>query len=228
QEIVKVFLLLAIAAILLGGSMAATDVEAHVPTAVTLSSETETKITITWVHLGTAAANGCGSGCGLSDSGTTNNRDVDVLRGSTNIVNNSTAQTFTDSSLSEGTEYNYTVCHGDPSTTNCAVTGTYALKADPAFSHTLAGNGTGLGFLSQTVTLSTSPTSIGVLWAGPTHNNTNVIGLKVQYQKAGDSSFTTSTENSTGINGGKAVPVHTITGLTSGATYTVKLSGVTG
>ena len=105
----KIFLLFAIATILLGGSMAATDVEAHVPTAVTLSAETETKITITWVHLGSQAANGCGSGCGLSDSGTTNNRDVDVLRGSTNIVNNSTAQTFTDSSLSEGTEYNYTV-----------------------------------------------------------------------------------------------------------------------
>ena len=220
----KVFLLLAIAAILLGGPLAASDVSAHKPTAVTLSGETETKITITWVHLGTAGAAGCGSGCGLGDA----KRFVDVLRGSTNIVNNSTLQTYTDFSLSEGTEYNYTVCHGDPSTTNCAVTGTYALKADPAFSHTLAGNGTGLGFLSNTVTLATNPTSIGVLWAGPTHNNTNVIGLKVQYQKAGDSSFTTSTENSTGINGGKAVPVHTITGLTSGATYTVKLSGVTG
>ena len=227
----KIFLLLAIAAILLGGPLAASDVSAHVPTAVTLSAETETKITITWVHLGSQAANGCGSGCGLGDS----KRFVDVLRGSTNIVNNSTLQTYTDHSLSEGTEYNYTVCHGDPSTTNCAVTATYALKADPAFSHTLAGNGTGLGFKSLpdgsqnlTVTLATNPTSIDVLWAGPTHNNTNVIGLKVQYQKAGDSSFTTSTENSTGINGGKAVPVHTITGLTSGATYTVKLSGVTG
>ena len=174
----KIFLLLAIAAILLGGPLAASDVSAHVPTAVTLSAETETKITITWVHLGSQAANGWGSGCGLGDS----KRFVDVLRGSTNIVNNSTLQTYTDHSLSEGTEYNYTVCHGDPSTTNCAVTGTYALKADPAFSHTLAGNGTGLGFKSLpdgsqnlTVTLATNPTSIDVLWAGPTHNNTNVI-----------------------------------------------------
>ena len=128
----KVFLLLAIAAILLGGPLAASDVSAHKPTAVTLSGETETKITITWVHLGTAGANGCGSGCGLGDA----KRFVDVLRGSTNIVNNSTLQTYTDHSLAEGTEYNYTVCHGDPSTTNCAVTATYALKADPAFTHT--------------------------------------------------------------------------------------------
>ena len=227
----KVFLLLAIAAILLGGPLAASDVSAHKPTAVTLSGETETKITITWVHLGTAGANGCGSGCGLGDA----KRFVDVLRGSTNIVNNSTLQTYTDHSLAEGTEYNYTVCHGDPSTTNCAVTATYALKADPAFSHTLAGNGTGLGFKSLpdglpnlTVDLSTNPTSIDVLWAGPTHNNTNVIGLKVEYKASSDSSFTTATSNSTGINGGKAVPVYTIENLTPGTTYTVKLSGVTG
>ena len=217
----KILLLLAIAGILLVGSMATSDVSAHVPTGLTLDTITETQIKITWIHLGTAAANGCGSGCGLGDD----ERWVDVLRDSTNIVNNSTAQAYTDNSLSEGTSYKYSVCHGDADSTNCAVTGTYALLAEPEHAITLAALET--AEFDHNIVLTTNPNSIAIGWAGPTHNNTDVVGLNIQYKKAADSSYTVASLNSTTINGGTKVPMYTITGLSAGTVYDVKLAGVT-
>ena len=232
----KVFIIIAIAALFGFGGFAASDAHAHAPTAVTLSNITETQIKITWVHLGTAGANGCGSGCGLGDA----KRFVDVLRDSTNIVNNSTLQTYTDMSLAQGTEFSYTVCHGDPSTTNCTVDDDNAAKAAAVPDITVAAKPAGIN-------LSANENNIVLTWDRSfvcgdcstmtdssnvfTANNTAVAGLKIEYSSDGGSSFSTSTSNSSAITNVVGAQIiggeYKITGLESGTPYQIRVSAVT-
>ena len=228
----KVFVLIAIGA-LLGFSFVGSEAFAHAPTSVTAVglADTETHITVTWVHLGTAAANGCGSGCGLGDA----KRFVDVLRDGTNIVNNSTAQTFVDTGLVPGVAHMYVVCHGDPDTTNCAITATNAAKADQVQGITPPSAPAG-------ITLSASTDSIFVQWDGTFAGNgtgggknLEVGGLKIETSKDGGVTFTTATSNSSAtgqlvgskVQKGGTDGVYEVTGLESGQEYQVRISSVT-
>ena len=215
---------------LLGFTFAESDAYAHTPTSVSLSPSADgTQVTITWVHLGTAGANGCGSGCGLGDD----KRFVDVMRDAVNIVNNSTAQTFTDASLSQGQEYGYLVCHGDPSTATCAaadVNETNSGLAAKVWTTTKASavtDGNLYAGLAHDISLSAGTNNIVVTWAGPGLNNTNTEGLQIEYSSDGGASFTTATSNSSAINNRIPFVEYDITGLQSSTEYLIRVAGVT-
>ena len=177
------------------------DSAAHAPTDIVLGSITTDQITITWTHAGSSSA--------------AQQKDVDILRqvGSTgwvNILNNSTlAGSYVDTSLAAGTEYSYTVCHGEGSGSDSSGTGYAAAILCPDSIRTNT-NGTqaGIGpkvyavtlpcapgFEQQSVstdgctasdttyvpTFNLKPTEIDVFWAGHQYNNTQVAGLKVEY-----------------------------------------------
>ena len=172
------------------GSMTATAVYAHIPTSVSLGSETESAITISWTH---ATDDSCGSGCdGITD--------VDIIRtpgqiGSTLntvhitnstqyvVANNATGlSSWVDHSLPSGTVFMHEVCHPDPDTHTCAVADTNATNAagvDPTFTQTKAKaiNATSINF-------SMDQNSAVVSWAGPpSANHTAVTGLKIELKK---------------------------------------------
>mgnify|MGYP001453575368 FL=1 len=214
-------------------SMAVTAANAHSPTAVSLSS-TETTVTISWTHAGTA-------GCATSDSGSGCLTDVDIVRlpgqeaslDYTTTVSNSTQyvvannatglSSWTDHSLPEGTIFSYEVCHGDPDTHTCKVADTNATNA-----------GGSTPVLIQTKSKAINATSIQfsmgqndavVKWLVPSANNhTDIGGLKIEYSSDFGSTYTTATSNSTNELSDVA---YKVTGLQSSTEYIFRVSAVT-
>ena len=206
----------------MGSPFLASDAFAHAPSAISLDTITETQIKINWTHATTAA---CGTGCDQTGP------SVDIIRtvqggGATQFLNNQTGTAYTDFSLKQGTHYEYLICHGDSSTTDCTVSGENNSEvAEPVSGTTLATAPTG-------ITLSANPTTIGITMPlGMAFNNSAVTGLKVEYSSDSGSSYTTATSNSTGIGGNatlsRTVPIYTIEGLSADTTYLVRLTAVT-
>ena len=206
----------------MGSPFLASDAFAHAPSAISLDTITETQIKINWTHATTAA---CGTGCDQTGP------SVDIIRtvqggGATQFLNNQTGTAYTDFSLKQGTHYEYLICHGDSSTTDCTVSGEDNSEvAEPVSGTTLATAPTG-------ITLSANPTTIGITMPlGMAFNNSAVTGLKVEYSSDSGSSYTTATSNSTGIGGNatlsRTVPIYTIEGLSADTTYLVRLTAVT-
>jgi hypothetical protein len=220
--------------------MTASAVYAHIPTSVSLGSETESQITISWTH---ATDDSCGSGCdGITD--------VDIIRtpgqiGSTNtsvsitnatsyvVANNATGlSSWVDHSLPSGTYFMYEVCHPDPDTSTCATAdtnSTHASGTEPLWTTTKASAPTD-------ILLTPGPTTIDVRvgpWltnttnspAGNFANNTAVVGLKIEYS-TDNSSYTTASSNSTGFTGSQDNPQYTIESLSQSTKYWVRVSGV--
>ena len=222
--------------VLLGSSFAVSAAYAHAPSAVTLSSITETTITINWTH---TAAGACAT---ANCNGLT---DVDIMRvpgtdnlftdeANTTLISNSTAYvvynnattitSFTDHSLPEGTEFEYTVCHSEggaiASCTVARTDGTNEGKALPVYGMTLptAINATSLNF-------SMDQNSAVVSWLTPSsNNNTAVAGLKIEYSLDGGSNYTTATSNSTQEGTDVA---YRVTGLQTAQEYIFRIAAVT-
>ena len=207
------------------------DSEAHAPTSVAVTAaDSEDMLTITWVH---AAATACGAACSGVDH-------VDILRvpgqdaslNYTTKVGNATAYvvannatgvlTWTDHSLAQGTQYQYTICHPDPAESDCS--------ADTSNAATFVTTGavpmeTTLGSEPTLVTLIPRQTEIDVIWAGHSFNNTDVKGLAIKYTTDG-ATYTTATSNSsTAFH--SITPQYTITGLTANTSYSLAIASVT-
>ena len=176
--------------ILLGSTFfAASNAYAHTPTSVSLSSETATQIKITWIHLSTSGADGCGSDCGSL-------ADVDVMRDAVNIVNNATVQTYTDNSLKQGTNYTYKVCHPDPGTATCATSDTNETNAG------LAGSVISATLPSKITSLSIAPGKFftTLSWSPANFNNTHVTGeFKIDRSVHGLDSFANIVNNTSAL-----------------------------
>ena len=127
-----------------------------------------------------------------------------------NTTHSGTGRTFTITGLTNGSNYNIRVAAINTRGTGSYVTGTSA----PVAAVTVPGGPpTGL-------TLTPGDTQIALSWTAPADNGGSALtGYSVQYSSNGGSSFTGWTHNSTSTSA-------TITGLTNGQSYQVRVAAI--
>ena len=187
--------------VFLGFSFAVSDAFAHAPSAVTIANSTERTIAITWTH---TAAGACAT------SNCTGVSDVDILRDTTNILNNSTDGTTAGhtvngdgtgswidgntASIAQGTTYAYKVCHGDTGETDCSADTTNAAAAVAVSGSTEAATPK-----PSSIILTPGINSVTLTWAAPFggDNNTDVSGYLIQRKTGSSGTFSTIVNSTT-------------------------------
>ena len=235
----KVIAFLIIGVLLVGSSYAVSDVSAHAPKSVAVTT-TETTATITWSHSGAASQTPvCVTGKALSTCLT----DVNIMRTpgqscatlcphgvnvgnatATVIANNATGlSSWTDHSLPQGTIFAYQVCHPESTKVTCSAAdtdGTNAGTAAKVFTQTKA-----VAINATSINFSMGQNDAVVTWKGPSAaNHTAVTGLKIEYSIDAGSTYTTATSNSTGE---RSEVAYRVTGLQTSQEYTFRVSAVT-
>ena len=233
--------------LVLGFTLTNSEANAHVPSDIYLNEITQSSIKINWTH-------------STAWSGTVNGiTDIDIMRGTGhepatlivgNVTSNSAAGSGTatgsahvgnwtdSSSLAQGTEYTYTLCHPDPSTNTCKaadVNETHAGVAAQVFGVTLSNAPSGFNVTpeSDNITLNwtgwqsyTSPSQSSL---GVTHfaNHTIVVGYSIKMSSDGGTTFTNGSDS----NSGNRVAGHNgtgVSGLTSNSNSTTRTHEITG
>jgi len=242
-----------ITGVLLGLSFAVSESYAHAPKDVSLSSITETTITINWTHSGDASQT---PPCVASHALSTCLTDVNIMRlpgifvgtSHSTLLTNSTAYvvynnatgltSYTDFSLAEGTEYTYEICHPDGDAAgadSCAAgdvgdtnAGTSARETATTLASSIAG-----------LIVSANQNSVFLAWIGQVENGTNNgAGLVpggvtllndtavagYKVQYSSDGGTTFTTATS---NSSSTTRSYEVTGLQSSTEYIFRVAGVT-